>query len=389
MKILIVAHEAEFTGGANRSLIMVIEKLKKIYNVDIEVLLPSKKGKFNSKLDELNIIWHYFLPYFGVISSIRNDGKDILRIIKVYIGYLIEHIISILAMHKFKNSNFDAVYTNTRLPIVGALIAKKLNIPHICHVREFGAEKPLWGWWRHKDINRLSNKIICISKALSDTFVNYAPAHKITTIYNGIDSPLDIKYTIDTKKTKLDLILTGRIVPDKGQDEAIEAMKILIEKGYKDIILHIVGSSPKRTHIDWYERKLKKIVNDYNINENVIFHGEIEDMLSIRAKMDIELMCAIKETFGRVTVEGMRSGLAVIGSNTGGTLEIIEDNYTGLLYQQGSPEDLAKKIELLYKNRQKMKKLAQNGYNFAQRNFTPDENVNQIYKCIKNTIENK
>lgn len=390
MKILIVAHESNFTGGANRSLMMVIEGLKNKYNAEIEVLLPSNKGDFNKKLDEVKIKWYYIFPYFGVVSSVRNDGKDILRYMKVYIGYVIEHILSIIASNKFKNNNYDIVYTNTRLPIVGAKIAKRLNIPHVVHVREFGAEKPLWGFWNYKEIYKMSTYIICISNALKDNFAKYVPTDKLVTIHNGIDSPLNLKCTSkNNNKKTFDLIITGRIVPDKGQDEAILAVNKLVKKGYNDIILHIVGSTPKRTHIGWYETKIRKMVNEKKLQKNVIFHGEIKDMIKIRENMDVELMCAIRETFGRVTVEGMRCGLAVIGANTGGTLEIIKDGVNGILYKQGSFDDLSDKIELLYNDRKYMKKIAQEGYKYSQINFTPDDNVKKIYEVLEKSISQK
>lgn len=383
MKILAVAHETGFTGGANRSFIMVLEKLKKDYNYDIEVLVPKKNGEFIEKLDELGIKWHYIFPYFGSMSSIRNDGKDILRFGKAYIGYFIECFIACIAKLKFKNEKFDCVYTNTRLPAVGALIAKKIKVPHVIHVREFGAEKPLWGFWGYEKVYKLSSKIICISDALLNKFSQYVSTDKLISIHNGIDSPLGLEKSFNVNKDTLDLILTGRIVPDKGQDEAIEAMKILNNKGIKNINLHIVGSVPKRTHIGWYEEKIKKMVKEYGLENNVIFHGEVSDMVNIRKNMDVELMCAIRETFGRVTVEGMRSGLIVIGANTGGTLEIIQDKKTGLLYKQGSAESLSEKILWILNNKGDAKKIADNGYNFAQENFTPDGNVRQIEKVFR------
>ncbi len=390
MKILVVAHESEFTGGANRSLMMVIEKLKKQYNAEIEVLLPKSTGGFNNQLDELNIKWHYIAPYFGVISSIRNDGKDILRFGKVYIGYIIEDIISRFAVNRFKNKNYDLVYTNTRLTIVGAKIAKELKIPHVCHAREFGAEKPLWGFWDYKDVYNMSDKIICISEALKSRFEEYTASDKLVTIHNGIDSPLNLECDYDkSEKNTFDMILTGRIVPDKGQDEAIKAMNILMKKGYRDIKLHIVGSSPKRTHIKWYETQIKDLVKEYGLKENIFFHGEIQDMVAMRKNMNVELMCAIRETFGRVTVEGMRSGLAVIGSNTGGTLEIISNNENGILYNQGSPDDLADKIEMLYLDRDMLKRIAKNGYDFSQNHFTPENNVKEIYNVFEEIVQRK
>lgn len=388
MKILVVAHDSNFSGGANRSLFMVLSKLKREYNVDIDVLLPSKKGELNKKLTEEGIKWFSY-KYFGVVSGIRHDGKDILRYIKIYIGYFIEHFLSIYLSHKLKKEKYELVYTNTRLPIVGAKIAKRLNIPHICHVREFGTVKPLWGWWRHKDIYKMSSKIICISQALANTFTEKVPSDKIVTIYNGIDSPLKLKKGYNSKSKVLNLILVGRLVPDKGQEEAIKAINILVKKNIKNIKLHIVGSSPKRTHISWYAERLEKMVKELSLEEYVEFHGEVKKMTELREKMDVELMCAICETFGRVTVEGMRSGLLVIGTNTGATPEIIENEKTGILYEQGNEYSLAEKIEKVYNNREHYMKIVEQGYKFSQVNYTPEKNVKEIYKIMKETVNEK
>ncbi|MFJ5759271.1 glycosyltransferase family 4 protein [Neobacillus sp. NPDC093182] len=385
MKILVVTHDSNFSGGANRSLYTVITKLKADYGVDIEVLLPSENGEFNKKLDEAQIPWFSY-KYFGVISGIRNDGKDILRYGKVYVGYIIEQFLSVILKRKLRNKNYDLVYTNTRLPIVGALIAKKLNIPHVCHVREFGTVKPLWGFWGYQRIYDLSQKIILISHALQKKFEEYVPTDKLVTIHNGIDSPLGLPKAIK-EKTTFDLLLTGRLVPDKGQIDAIEAMKLLKNRGYTNIILHIAGSSPTRTHIAWYAQKIKKMTYEAGLEKEVLFLGEVKDMATVRSKMDVELMCAICETFGRVTVEGMRNHLLVIGSNTGGTPEIIEDEKTGLLYEQGNPQDLADKIEKVYKDREFMNRVAEAGYYHSQKYFTAEKNVKEIFQVLKSVLK--
>ena len=141
MKILICAHDATITGGANRSLLMIIDRLLDTYGVqNIEVIVPRKHGSFNDALTERGIKWYGSL-YFGVTSSIRNDGKDWMRISKVYGGYVLESILSVFFARKLKGKKYDLVYTNTRGPVLGAKIAKKLHIPHVVHVREFGAEK--------------------------------------------------------------------------------------------------------------------------------------------------------------------------------------------------------------------------------------------------------
>lgn len=383
MKILVVAHDSNFSGGANRSLYMVLKKLKFEYGVDIEVLLPKKSGDLNKKLDEINITWFSY-PYFGVISGIRGDGKDFLRYGKVYIGYFIEHILSLFLKRKLKDKEYNLIYTNTRLPIVGAKIAKYLDVPHVCHVREFGTTKPLWGFWDYKKIYDLSDKIILISNALHKKFNEFVPEDKLITIHNGVDSPLGLSKVDKKDKSNFDILLTGRLVPDKGHMDALRALKELVNLGYTDIRLFIAGSSPQRTHISWYAAELKSYVKEFSLEKNVVFLGEVEDMITIRSQMDIELMCSICETFGRVTVEAMRSHLPVIGSNTGGTPEIIINGHTGLLYEQGNSDDLKDKILLLYKNRNLLNSIGKRGYEYVQTHFTAEKNVQEIYRILNN-----
>ena len=60
---------------------------------------------------------------------------------------------------------------------------------------------------------------------------------------------------------------------------------------------------------------------------------------------DILLMNSRSEGFGRVTVEGMLGGLLVIGRNSAGTAEIIQDGRTGLLFNTDEElEQLLQKV---------------------------------------------
>ena len=385
MKILVVAHDSNFSGGANRSLYMVLTRLIKDYNVDVDVLVPKKKGQLNDRLSVAGIRW-FSHRYFGVVSGIRNDGKDILRYGKIYVGYFLEKALALRLKAELAGKNYDLVYTNTRLPFVGAELARLIGVPHVCHVREFGTVKPLWGFYDYRKIYDMSAKIILISKALKNKFAEYVPEDKLIAIHNGIDYPADTECVFNKEKDSFDILLTGRLVPDKGHKDAIYAMKELKEQGYASLHLHIVGSSPSRTHIEWYEREIKALVKELELEDCITFHGEVNDMPAIRKKMDVELMCAICETFGRVTVEAMRSGLAVIGSDTGATPELVDDGKTGLLYRQGDPSDLASKIRFLFENRDEMSRLAKNGYEFAKVNFTPELNVRQIYSVLEEVI---
>ena len=79
-----------------------------------------------------------------------------------------------------------------------------------------------------------------------------------------------------------------------------------------------------------------------------------------------------------MTVEGMRSGLIVIGSNTGGTVDIIQDGYNGYLYQQGNSTDLADKIQYVIEHENEALCIAKNAIEFTKTHFTVEQNVSAI-----------
>ena len=131
---------------------------------------------------------------------------------------------------------------------------------------------------------------------------------------------------------------------------------------------------------------LKRLVAKFGIDSQVHFLGEVSDMTKLRDNMDCELMCAVKEAFGRVTVEAMRSNLLVIGSASGGTTEIINDGVNGILYRQGDSNDLASKIEWAINHFEGAKIIADNGYIFGQSHFTAEKNASEIYEIFCKTV---
>ena len=75
------------------------------------------------------------------------------------------------------------------------------------------------------------------------------------------------------------------------------------------------------------------------------------------------------EAFGRVTVEAMMSGNAVIGKNSGGTAELIIENENGFLYEPYDISSLADKMEYFINNPDAVKAMGKNAYNYAKERF--------------------
>ena len=385
MRILVVAHDSGLHGGANRSLISVLKGLKNDFGVESEVIIPHGDGELHAELDELGIKFYKY-RYIGVIAGLQRDRNDLLRYLKVFFSFFNEFFLSKNLARQLKEKKYDLVYTNTRIVALGAYTAKNLKIPHVIHIREFGPERPLWGFWHQKRISKLSDKIISISYALKKTFERDIPHDKLVVIHNGIDAPVNVEEK--SVNGNLNILISGSLMPEKGQLEAIKAIGLLKEQDVERIRLFIAGSSSDRKHLQKYKSEMDEAIVDLDLKGYVDFLGEIKDMDSLRKTMDIELICS-KEAFGRVTVEAMRSQLLAIGANVGATPEIIEDGITGLLYEHGNSRSLADKIKFAYKNKESAEEIALNGRIFSENNFTTYKNVKEIFEVFENVLSKR
>ena len=89
-------------------------------------------------------------------------------------------------------------------------------------------------------------------------------------------------------------------------------------------------------------------------------------------------------------VEAMMSGCLVIGANSGGTMELVSDNETGLLYTSGDYSDLAAKIRLALKYPDRMRDIAKQGQSKMLNEMTAQNNafrINELYREIVSDTE--
>lgn len=389
MRILIVLHESEFNGGANRSHYDIILGLMRMS--EVEVLLPDCNGGVFDALKRDNVKVHV-AKYYKVFSETRRDGKNLLRWCNLYMKYIYNLWQSKRIARRLKECDFDVVYSNTRMTSIGWQIAHQLHVPHVMHIREFGHPTTIWGPCNIQRLAKESKFLICITKALKDYLSHEIKGDKLLVSYNGVfQHSYDgvLQHSFIEVNSPLNVLITGRITEAKRQECAIMAVKKLLDNGI-NVHLHLAGtfSSTSRHEVE-YHHMLKDLVDKNSIGNNVTFHGEVSDMLALRGKMDIELLCADCETFGRVTVEGMRSGLLFIGTNAGGTPELAEDGKTGLLFAPGNVDMLVEKIKWALDNREEAEQIRKAGCIFARNHFKIEQNVNEVFDILCSAAQNK
>jgi glycosyltransferase involved in cell wall biosynthesis len=144
-----------------------------------------------------------------------------------------------------------------------------------------------------------------------------------------------------------------------------------------DIKLFIIGEAMDNAYL----KRLHNLCKELNIEDRVIFTGFTKEADTYMNLCDITVLATKNETFGLVIIESMANGTPVIATDRGGPLEIIEDGVDGLLYD-GSSEDLADKIKLVYTDQALKKKLALNSLNKVSEKFDKEKQLEKLYQSM-------
>ena len=341
MNILYLLHNESITG-ANLSFLDMICDLNVKKN-NIFVMIPKYNKILVEKLNKMgikNIIILKYKCYFlnynhdDFKSKIKNTIK-ITPLISVLSYLYVKRIYRVI-----KKLNIDIIHTNSFSCWYGAWIAKKLNIPHIWHIREFMGNNYALAHIHKKRIQKLCNysNAIYISKIVQEKYDNIYSFKNTVTIYDRVRYNSYYIHQRDYMKNCVcNVLYVGSLDVNKGIYEMLDAFKILQQKEFKTH-LFICGEGDLKDYI----------LNYVNINclNNVHFLGFREDIEDIRKNMDIALMCSNNEALGRTTIEAMYCENLVIGADSDNacTKYLIKDSLTGLLYKKGDSIHLANKI---------------------------------------------
>lgn len=138
----------------------------------------------------------------------------------------------------------------------------------------------------------------------------------------------------------------SRLDPLKGQMEMIRAMPLILEKHPGAVLLLVGGETPELE--GRYLGSLKDEAARLGIADSVVFPGQTDDTAPYLAGFTVYVLPSRSETFSLGCLEAMAMGKAIVGTNSGGTPEMLGHGEYGLLAEPDNPESLAQKtINLL------------------------------------------
>jgi|TARA_A100001011_G_scaffold388657_1_gene468736 glycosyltransferase involved in cell wall biosynthesis len=188
------------------------------------------------------------------------------------------------------------------------------------------------------------------------------------------------------KNDKKIILMPGRLTEWKGQELFIEALnRVNKELGYKAFTAIILGSDQGR---DIYQKKLKRLVEQYRLIDQVKFIKHCKNMSLAYSISDIVVSASIEpEAFGRISVEAQSMKKPIIASNIGGSNETIINNKTGFLFDSGKAEALSKKIiEVLNLDETTLKSMGNEGRKNVVKKFNVEKMCFSTYSEYKKLL---
>ena len=179
-----------------------------------------------------------------------------------------------------------------------------------------------------------------------------------------------------TKKNQeeIQIVWAGRFIPLKHPEFAIKLVESLKEQGYR-IHLHMVGGGE-------LENELKQEVSRKHLDKEITFYGFLKPtkVRTIMEKCHIHLFTSnYLEGWGAVVNEGMNSGCAeVVNVEVGAAPFLIKHGVNGLVYKDGSYEDMEAQVRFLLDNPEKATQMGRAAYNTIAESWNAKEAANRL-----------
>ncbi len=194
------------------------------------------------------------------------------------------------------------------------------------------------------------------------------PAERIRVLGNMAEIPAEAP----EPPTGEYIAYIGRISPEKGIETLLDAARTtgvpVRIAGDPSLMPHLVRETPDNV----------RFVGQLERHELPAFFG------GARALIVPSLWF---EVFGLVCAEAMGHGLPVIASRIGGLPEVVDEGVTGLLFEPGNSDELAKKISRMWRDDELFRLFGQAARHQAVERFSTHVHYQQLMDFYSQALE--
>lgn len=199
--------------------------------------------------------------------------------------------------------------------------------------------------------------------------INYG--RDIRTIDKFLLSREMARHTLKLPEDKILIGSVNRIDPGKGVLEFVEGMLPLLKLNSNLALVWVGPPTSGDRAATKYNRKLMRYIQELpiEIRERVYFVGTLPDSYKYLRAFDGYILPTYKECFSLGLMEAQVAGVPCMGTNTGGTPEIVREGQTGWLFAPRSSDAITKVVERFLSDKSSWNSFAKNARSRMENEF--------------------
>jgi len=381
-----------FKGDLFGSFIMELAKRLIAQKIAVEVIAPHEDGLLREEQMDGVLIrrFRYMFPASwqkvayqgGIPTNLSQSWVTRIQIPLFLVGFWLKGV--------WAARGCDVIHCHWSISgLIAYLAVRPWGPPIVLSVRGSDIhllEKGLMRWL-NRMIFRWMDVIVAVSEDIGGKLEREGVAkEKIRIVYNGVDerfSPGDTREArgrLGLPESRFILLFVGLLVPVKGLDILIEAVRLLNDER---LLCVLVGDG---SMLD----SLREQVEKADLQESVFFAGRrpSQEIPVWMNAADVLVLPSFSEGRPNVVLEAQACNLPVVATRVGGTPELITDGVDGLLVDSGVPGPLADKISVLMDSNSLRQKLGQAGGDRIQRQgLTWDASTSRMKEIYRDLLE--
>lgn len=210
--------------------------------------------------------------------------------------------------------------------------------------------------------------------------------------FTDVDTTLEILPS--QKNTPINIMWCARFLTWKHPELAVEAARVLRDKGYK-FHLNMFGDDKSASAHDklFPVSKILTLIDKYGLSDFVTLRGKCpndEILRQMRCHNIFLFTSDRREGWGAVANEAMANGCVLVASDQIGSVPyLVQEGLNGFLFKRGNAEDLAQKITWLLDNPHKMEKMRQSAIGGMKEKWNPEYAANAFLQLVDNLSAGK
>ncbi len=243
--------------------------------------------------------------------------------------------VAVIAKRVLKNKLHLSYFMEMQLGV------KKTNFLHTYRFKHFD----LWSC----PLNWLEHQVHTMTKFPKDRTV-LIPSGIDLSQFADLPTKTESRGLLDLPQEMKIFGLIGRFDVQKGQLLLLNAM---LQCPRKDFGVLFLGE-PTHNEADDYYAEMQELITREGLKDRVFIRPFRKDIATFYKAVDWFVMTSKAETFGMVTIEAMACGTPTLGSNAGGTPELLKFGELGVLFETLNETDLAKKLKAIMEDQYKI-----------------------------------